>query len=131
MNINEQQIDAFVNAGELSEQKEYLGVIREKLHRILEQLNINKYEENIHYTLEGKTGKVNYFDVLKQIYNRPNNEIFLRDTEQYCLPGELLHTVYSERDVRGELIMQFGDNVNFENSVFNLTHGRDNTIGIN
>ncbi|MDR2940394.1 MAG: GTP-binding protein [Clostridiales bacterium] len=117
MDINERQIDAFVNAEGPSGQKEYLGLIRENLHKILGQLNINKYEENIHYTLDGKIGKVNYFDVLKQFYNRPNNEIFLRETGQYCFPGNLLQTSYTEKDMKKELNMLFGGKPNFENSI--------------
>jgi small GTP-binding protein len=120
MDINEQQIDAFINAEGPSAQKEYLSLIRKRLHRIMEQLNINRYNENIHYSFDGKTGKANYFDVLKQFYNRPNEEIFLRGVEQYCLPGELLHTLYTEKDLREELITRFGDSTNFENNIFNL-----------
>jgi hypothetical protein len=110
MDINEQQIDAFVNAEEPSEQKEYLSQIREKLHGIMDQLNITGYEENIHYSLEGKTGKVAYLYVLEQFYKRPSQEIYLPETGQYCLPDKLLHTVYTEKDVKGGIIVNFGDN---------------------
>jgi small GTP-binding protein len=122
MDINEQQIDAFVNAEDHSGQKEYLSVIRKKLHKILWQLNITRYEENIHYTVDGKSGKINYLDVLKQFYNRPNYEIFLRETEQYILPGKLLHNIYTEKDVKDELTIQFGNKSGIENSILTLTN---------
>ena len=119
MDLDEKEIHAFVVSKEENESKEYLDEIRNKLSRILTKLNL-KYDENIHYKLEGKNGKVPFTEVWDQFIQKPESNIYLRDTKQYINPRKLLQYAYPEQAYnRSEVTMHYYNNERGNMSVNN------------
>lgn len=109
MDIGEKEIHAFVNSADKQENKEYLSGVRDKLNKILSELNI-KYNEYIHYSIDGKKGKIQYEAVLRQFYAGVINKIYLPDTDQYIDPKILLHSAYIQKDIeKGVITMEIKD----------------------
>jgi len=126
MDLEEKKIHAFVGSTEQDGEKEYLSHIRDKLNDILKQLNL-KFDEYIHYRIDGKSGKIKYSVVLDQ-YHDGANRIYLEETKQYADPRVLLRLIHTDDEIENDRMGGATVNV-YKDS--NVVYGRDGNVNVN
>ena len=96
------RLDIYIQSKDPTLEKEFLNILRDNILRIMDTLNIKKYEELICYQLDfGRKGEEPYLRVWKP-YLKGIKLIYLPSSDSYVSPEKLLNVIYTDQQIINE-----------------------------
>jgi hypothetical protein len=126
---DDRSLNLYINASNPLENYTTLEIMRKEIRKIFSDMNIFP-NEMLHYTClkdaDGnlvKDGKIDYLSVCKQYKTKPNNEIYLAESDAYVKPDVLLMRFFREETIKGEI-----KNLKIDKIVINSSSGIQNIV---